>query len=146
MKLAASSIEHQKHHSTCRMLLYDHRKWTAVWIHYNLLGLQLLNLLDITQEVFHQFVHSKINIYFFYYAQFEWSLFAIYYYFHNQNISFIEQGAWKKWHFYSMGLQGAPLCACCFCACISMPCMHWSAVYRPIDKKSRCNVFFHLIS
>ena len=47
-------------------------------------------------------------------------------FFHNQNISFIEQGAWKKWHFCSMGLQGAPLCACCFCRYFNV--MHWSAI------------------
>ena len=29
----------------------------------------------------------------------------------------------KKWHFYSMRLQGAPLCAWCFCAGISMSCI-----------------------
>ena len=41
--------------------------------------------------------------------------FVIYCYFHNQNISFIEQGTWrKKLHFCSMGLKGTPLCACCF--------------------------------
>ena len=30
------------------------------------------------------------------YAHFEWSFFAIHCYFHNQNMSFAEQGAWKK--------------------------------------------------
>ena len=30
------------------------------------------------------------------YAHYEWSFCAIYHYFHNQNISFVEQGAWKK--------------------------------------------------
>ena len=45
MKSAASNIEHQRHQSTCRMLLYVHRKRTAVWIHYTLLELQLLNLI-----------------------------------------------------------------------------------------------------
>ena len=34
----------------CRMLLYVHRKRTAVWIHYYLLGLQLLNLLAFTNR------------------------------------------------------------------------------------------------
>ena len=43
----------------------------------------------------------------------------------------------KNWHFWSMGLQGAPLCACCFCAGISMSCIE--APCRPIDKK--CNFF-----
>ena len=62
------------------------------------------------------------------YAQFEWSFFAIYCYFHNQNISFIEQGAWKKVALLFNGAgrwmeQGAPLCACCFCACISLSCI-----------------------
>ena len=41
------------------------------------------------------------------FAHFEWSFFGIYCYFHNQNIRFVEQGAWKKkWHrdFCSMGL------------------------------------------
>ena len=30
------------------------------------------------------------------YAHFEWSFCAIERYFHNQNINFVEQGAWKK--------------------------------------------------
>ena len=33
------------------MLLYVHRKWTAVWIHYILLGLQLLYLLASTKSL-----------------------------------------------------------------------------------------------
>ena len=43
---------------------------------------------------------------------------------YNQNISFIEQGAWKKVELlFNGGIQGAPLCACCFCAGISMSCI-----------------------
>ena len=61
------------------------------------------------------------------YTHFEWSFCAIYHYFHNQNISFVEQGAWKKWHFCSMGLSGTPLCACCFCV-LYFNVMHWSAI------------------
>ena len=49
------------------------------------------------------------------YAHFEWSFFAIYCYFHNENIRFVELNLsrvlGKKWHFCLMGLQGAPLCA-----------------------------------
>ena len=30
------------------------------------------------------------------YAHFEWSFCAMYHYFHNQNINFVEQGAWKN--------------------------------------------------
>ena len=30
------------------------------------------------------------------YAHFEWSFFAVYHYFYNQNINFVEQSAWKK--------------------------------------------------
>ena len=36
-------------------------------------------------------MHAELS-----YTHFEWSLCAIHYYFHNQNISFVEQGAWKK--------------------------------------------------
>ena len=73
MKSAASNIEHRRHQSTCRMLLYDHRKRTAVWIHYTLLELQLLNLLDTTkpnQMILVSFfsednaLSDKINIYY----------------------------------------------------------------------------------
>ena len=45
MKLAASNIEHQRYQSTQRIILYVHRKLTAVWIHYYQLERQLLNLL-----------------------------------------------------------------------------------------------------
>ena len=44
------------------------------------------------------------------YAHFEWSYCKIYHYFHNQNISFVEQGVWKKWHFCSIGLYEALHC------------------------------------
>ena len=30
------------------------------------------------------------------YAHIEWLFYAIYNYFHNENTSFVEQGAWKK--------------------------------------------------
>ena len=63
-----------------------------------------------------------------------WSFFAIYRYFHNQNISFTEQGAWNKVAllFNGLALQGAPLCACCF-----VPVFQFHALkrHRPIDKK-----------
>ena len=34
-----------------------------------------------------------------------WLFCAIYYYFHTQNTSFVEQGAWKKLHFVQWGYQ-----------------------------------------
>ena len=42
----------------------------------------------------------------------------------------------KKWLYCLMGLQCAPLCACCFSAGISMSCVE--APYRPIDKGCNC--------
>ena len=63
-----------------------------------------------------------INIKKIYYAQFELSFFAIYRYLYNQNISFIEQSAWKK---VSLLFNGATrrstVCTCAvICAGISM--------------------------
>ena len=59
--------------------------------------------------------------------------------FYNQNISFIEQGAWKKWHFLFIqwGSKALHCVHAVFCAGISMSCIE--APYRPIDKK--CNFF-----
>ena len=50
------------------------------------------------------------------YAHFEWSFCAIYYYFHNQNTSIVEQGAWKKigtfvqWGYQALHCVHAVLC------------------------------------
>ena len=63
----------------------------------------------------------------------------MYCYLHNQNISFIEQGAWKKWQFCSMGLQGAPLCAYCLCASIAMSCIE--GPYKNITYRQKVQLF-----
>ena len=67
----------------------------------------------------------------FLYAHFKWSLCAIYCYFHNQNISFcVSRVLGKKWHFCSIGLQGASLWAHCFCASSAL-----KRAIGPINKK-----------
>ena len=47
----------------------------------------------------------------------------------------------KKWHFPSMGRQGASLCACCFVPVVQR---HALKSYRPIEKVDL--FFLHIIS
>ena len=77
-------------------------------------------------------MHADFN-----FAHIEWSFFAIYCYFYDQSNNFVEQVAWKKVALLFNGATSASLCAYCFCAGISMPCIE--TPYRPIDKK--CNFF-----
>ena len=64
--------------------------------------------------------------------------FAIYCYFHNQNISFVEQGAWKK---VALLFNGATRqLHCVHTAFVPVFQCHILKRHRPIDRK--CNFFF----
>ena len=77
------------------------------------------------------------------YAHFEWSFCAIYYYVHNQNIHFVEQGAWQKVALlFKRGYQALHCVHAVFFAGISMSCIEAPYAYR-----QKVQLFFlHLIS
>ena len=71
------------------------------------------------------------------YAHFEWSFCAIYHYFHYQNISFVEQGAWKKsGTFVQWGYQALH---CVHAVFVPVFQCHALKRHRPISIDKKCN-------
>ena len=61
------------------------------------------------------------------YAHFEWSFSTIYRYFQNQNISFVEQGAWKRVALlFNWATRHSIVCILLLCWYFNA--MHWSAI------------------
>ena len=74
------------------------------------------------------------------YAHFEWSFCAIYHYFHNQNIRFVEHGAWKKVALLFNGATRRSI-VCMLILCRYFNAMQWSA----IGLSTKSAVFFFCI-